>query len=225
VIDINGLIDANVEDVVVRADEMQQAGCRCIKMKVAGLSVHEVVEAVRRLRRVGPDLEIRLDANRAWSFDLASEILSTVEDLAVSYVEEPLDDPSNLDRLAHSVSVPIALDESLIDIEPERLSDFGYASAVILKPTILGGIERTREYARRASLNGMRSVISATFESGVGVLWLVALASCPEFDETAGLDTYRSFENDVFDPALRFAYRFDTSLTRRLYDLGSDHAG
>jgi o-succinylbenzoate synthase len=37
----------------------------------------------------------------------------------------------------------VALDESLVFMQPEAQGDHDYARAVVLKPTLLGGISRT----------------------------------------------------------------------------------
>ena len=108
------------------------------------------------------------------------------------YVEEPLADPGTVPDLIHEFGVPVALDESLIGLEPEDLEEHRYARAVVLKPTLLGGISRTLRTAERALRLGMTPVISSAYESGVGTAALVALAAgvgeCPA---AAGLDTYR----------------------------------
>jgi len=97
----------------------------------------------------------------------------------------------------------VALDESLADMEPEALEDHRYARAVVLKPTLLGGITRTLRFARLASRLGVRPVISSAYETGVGTLALVALAAGVGDEEVpAGLDTYRRLAGDVIRPRL-----------------------
>jgi o-succinylbenzoate synthase len=95
----------------------------------------------------------------------------------------------------------VALDESLVFMQPEALEDHGYARAVVLKPTLLGGISRTLRFARFAARLGLRPVISSAYETGVGTSCLAALAAgVGGEDVPAGLDTYRRLAEDVLRP-------------------------
>jgi O-succinylbenzoate synthase len=99
--------------------------------------------------------------------------------------------------------VPVALDESLVGMEPEDLEENRYARAVVLKPTLLGGISRTLRMAEHALRLGMTPVLSSAYESGVGTTALVALAAgIGERPIPAGLDTYRVLAEDVLDAPL-----------------------
>ena len=117
-------------------------------------------------------------------------------------VEEPLADPSRLSSLARDYGVPVALDESLAGMPPPALQDHEYARAVVLKPTLLGGISPTLRLANRAKELGISPVISSAYETGVGTLALVALAAGVG-EVPAGLDTYRRLTQDVLAPRPR----------------------
>ncbi len=146
---------------------------------------------------------MRLDANRAWSFEEASVFARGTANLRLEYVEEPLADPSRLSSLARDYGVPVALDESLVGMQPRALQDHGYVRAVVLKPTLLGGISPTLLLAKRARELGIPPVISSAYETGIGTLALVALAAGIGAEEVpAGLDTYRRLAADVLCPRL-----------------------
>jgi o-succinylbenzoate---CoA ligase len=180
------------------------AGYEAVKLKVGARSVEEDVELVRSVRwALGDAASLRLDANRAWSPEEAERFARGTADLGFEYVEEPLADPTRLPFLAGSHGLPVALDESLADVEPEALEDYGYARAVVLKPTLLGGISRTLRFARRASRLGVQSVISSAYETDVGMSALVALAAgVGDGEVPAGLDTYRRLAGEVLEPRL-----------------------
>jgi len=98
-------------------------------------------------------------------------------------------------------SAPVALDESLVEMVPEDLSNHGYARAVVLKPTLLGGISHTLRIAEQARRFGITAVMSSAYESGIGTLGLISLAATIGA-APAGLDTYRRLAGDVFDQPL-----------------------
>jgi O-succinylbenzoate synthase len=97
----------------------------------------------------------------------------------------------------------VALDETLVGMDPGVLEEHRYARAVVLKPTLLGGISNTLRMAERALDLGMTPVVSSSYESGVGTAALVALASgIGEHSVPAGLDTYRVLAEDVLGTPL-----------------------
>jgi o-succinylbenzoate synthase len=198
---INALI-SSPNHAIEEALRTRAAGYKAVKLKVGGRGVEEDVELVRAVRgTLNDDVSLRLDANRAWSFEEAERFARGIAGLRLEYVEEPLSDPAGLPHLASTCHLPVALDESLAGMEPEALEDHGYARAVVLKPTLLGGISRTLRFARLSTRLGMRPVISSAYETGVGTSCLAALAAGVGDEEVpAGLDTYRRFAEDVLDP-------------------------
>lgn len=201
---LNGLLMGSAEDIRENAGKMREAGYRAVKLKVGQGALEKEVERVRTVRQVlGPGVGLRLDANKAWSLDEAAAFAQGIADVAVEYIEEPLLDPKRLPEFVDAYQVPVALDESLTDIPPEALGAHAYARAVILKPTLLGGLIPTRRLAQRATALGMTPVFSAAFETSVGLQGLVALAAALSPDDIpVGLDTYRWLADDVMTPRL-----------------------
>jgi o-succinylbenzoate synthase len=199
---VNGLLSGSWDEVLEEARRMKNAGYETVKLKVGARTVAEDAGLVRELvEKVGNTISLRLDANRAWGYEQAAEFLGGAP--RFEYLEEPLADPVLLPRLVGEFGAPIALDESLVGMEPAVLEEHRYARAVVLKPTLLGGISNTLRMAERALGLGMTPVISSAYESGVGTAALVALAAeIGEHPVPAGLDTYRALADDVLDAPL-----------------------
>jgi o-succinylbenzoate synthase len=201
---VSALISGSPDRALQEARWIRSAGYEAVKLKVGGRAVEEDVELVGALNEVlGDAVSLRLDANRQWSPEEAERFARRTTSLSLEYVEEPLADPALLPTFAGDYDVPVALDESLAGMEPEALRDHGYIRAVVLKPTLLGGISRTLRFADLASRLGMRPVISSAYETGVGMAALVALAAGVGDEEvSAGLYTYRRLSEDVLRPPL-----------------------
>ena len=201
---LNGLLAGPEELVLEEARRMRDAGYGTVKLKVGTQEVGDDAGLVVRVKEVlGGGVALRLDANRAWSFEEAVEFSHATSGLRFEYVEEPLADPSKLPRLVGEYGMPVALDESLVGMEPEDLREHSYARAVVLKPTLLGGISRALGFAREARRLGIVPVVSSAYETGVGTVALVSLAASIGGGEVpAGLDTYRRLAEDVFGPTL-----------------------
>lgn len=200
-VSLNALISGPPETVLGEARRARDAGYRAVKLKVGVRDVGEAAELVRDVAGViGEGVALRIDANRAWSFVQAEDFARATADLPYEYVEEPLAEPRELSRLVREYGVPVALDESLVSMQPDGLEEHRYARAVVLKPTLLGGLTRSLRFAAEARRRDMAPVVSAAYETGVGTLGLVALASglsAPGGGAPAGLDTYRRLAADV----------------------------
>jgi O-succinylbenzoate synthase len=204
VVPVNGLLAGSPAKVLEEARLMSGAGYRSIKLKVGTATVDEDAALVRALgEELGEGISLRLDANRAWDYEEAAEFVRVTAGVRFEYVEEPLADPARLPGLVREFSVPVALDESLIEMEPEKVEET-FAVAFVLKPTLLGGFSRTLRVARRALRLGVTPVISSAYESGVGTAALVALAaSIGDRPVPAGLDPYRAIAEDVLETPLK----------------------
>jgi O-succinylbenzoate synthase len=202
VVPVNGLLAGSPAEVLVEARRKSDAGYRSIKLKIGTRTVAEDVALVRALGEgLGEDISLRLDANRLWDYEEAAEFVRGTAGVRFEYVEEPLADPERLPDFVGEFGVPVALDESLVGMEPEKLEAF--AVAFVLKPTLLGGISRTLRAAGRAHRLGVTPVISSAYESGVGTAALVALAAgIGDRPVAAGLDTYRMMAEDVLEMPL-----------------------
>lgn len=211
-VELSALISGEPDAAPAEARRLREAGYLAVKTKVGRLPVDDEAALVRRVAYELGGLSLRLDANRAWSLEEALAFARGIESVEVEYVEEPLADPALLPRFAEESGMPVALDESLAGMPAAALADHGYASAVVLKPTLLGGLSRSLAFAARADDLGMKAVVSSAFESGVGTLGLVALAAAlPGDGAPAGLDTYRRLGADVLRPLLELGPSLDVA--------------
>lgn len=201
-VSVNALIGAEQQDLENTARSLEAKGYRAVKLKVGRASIDADVQRVRTVRRaLGSEVQLRLDANRAWSYADARFFAEQIEDLSVDYVEEPLADPSELPRFTEETALPVAIDETTRESAPADLAERGRIAAVVLKPTLLGGVIRVREWVESARAEGATPVFSAAYESGVGLRMIVALSSV--FSTVpAGVSTYEQLKTDVLVPRL-----------------------
>jgi O-succinylbenzoate synthase len=203
-VSVNALVTAADEDAETAAERIREDGYRAVKVKVGRGDPTYEAAGVRVLSdRLGPGVSLRLDANRAWRLDEATAFADEIRSVPVEYVEEPLAEPSP-DRLRdfeRQTGLPVALDETTREVHPDRLSAYRFARALVLKPTLIGGLRPALRFAGAAERYGMTPVVSAAFESGVGHRLLAALAATlGSGDVPAGLSTYRRLRTDVLSP-------------------------
>jgi len=81
------------------------------------------VQRLRRIRRcVGRRIDLRVDANEAWSPDEAAARIGALEPFGISSVEQPVphEDSHCLRQVRKRIHVPIMLDESLCSLYDAR---------------------------------------------------------------------------------------------------------
>jgi len=195
---VNGLLAGSDETVLDEAHRLKEQGYRSLKLKVGRADVDQDIALVRLVREmVGPEVSLRLDANRAWTREQAMRFSERVRDAEIEYIEEPTHTLEEFRRLGMSGDLPLALDESLLGLQPTDLRSFRSLRAVVVKPTGLG-VERAAECARIAASAGALPVVTSCFESGVGVSILAQFAtSLTSADIPVGLDTLRWFKSDI----------------------------
>lgn len=195
---LNALLDGSPEEILSRAGSALANGCECLKIKTAGVGLEGLPSLIGRLAEMSNGrCRFRIDPNRGWDFDFTMRLAEAVASLPVDYIEEPLGDFSLLPELIKICPVGIALDETLREITPENLATYKGAAALVLKPTFMGGWGICSGFAHAGAALGMVPVVSACYESGVGIYALGRFASTLPRAAAAGLDTYSRLEQDV----------------------------
>jgi len=195
-------------DAGATADAARDAiagGFETLKVKVGTRSPGEAAERLRAVREaVGPDVELRADANGAWaSVDAAREALERVAPLGVSYVEQPLP-AENLEGHAalRGGPVGVALDESLARHGPAAVLDAAAADVLILKPMALGGPAAAAAVAARAREAGVVPVVTTTIDAVYARTAAVHVAATLPDPPACGLATADMLAEDLaHDPA------------------------
>jgi o-succinylbenzoate synthase len=196
--------DAPPEETVRRASDAVADGFECVKIKVGSRPVDADVHRIRVVRdAVGPGVELRADANGAWTRDEAERALVGFGEAGVSFVEQPL--PAD-DLAGHAAlrggPVGVAVDETLATHDVERVIDAGAADVLILKPMALGGVDRARDAAIQTRNAGLTPVVTTTIDAVVARMAAVHLAASLPTVPSCGLATADWIDDDLTaDPA------------------------
>lgn len=191
------------------ADLVRASGCRTAKVKVADPNscLSDDLARLASVRQaLGPEGNLRVDANGAWTVDHAEHVLEAMAGFDLQYVEQPCASVEELAELRERLSnadtpVAIAADESIrLADDPDRVAELGAADVIVLKNQPLGGRRRCVEIAERL---GMSAVISSALETSIGI-WagLRAAAALPSLDLACGLNTVKLLADDVIEQPL-----------------------
>lgn len=198
-VNLNGLLMGAPAAILIQAKRLAEQGYRTIKLKVGGQPVKEDLRLVENVRTtIGDDISLRLDANKAWPLNDAISFGKAAKDYDIEYLEEPLQNPREIPQFKDAATIPIALDESLCEISIQKGNFYKNLNALVIKPSVVGSIERTIELCLWAREKNLIPVLSSTFDSGVALSALAQLASVFTLPETAmGLDTYKWLKEDL----------------------------
>lgn len=155
-----GWLNYSVDQLVEEANEFIQQGYKALKMKVGLEDSKEDrrrVEAVRQA--IGDDISLMVDANQKWDLYQASRATKMLEDLDLSWVEEPLhpDDVRSHGILKERTSIPVALGEHVYTVQSFR--DYIEQSTVdVVQVDVcrIGGITPWLEVAAMADAFNLR---------------------------------------------------------------------
>ncbi len=208
-IPINGLIWMDSYEKMLRqVAEKIESGFRCIKLKIGAIDFDKELKILRIIREQfsSDEIELRVDANGAFSPDEAMVKLNRLAELDLHSIEQPIraGQWENMALLAASSPVPIALDEELIGCNtPEKKQELLSSinpQYIILKPSLHGGLYGCNEWIKEAEDRQIGWWITSALESNVG---LNAIAQwCATFNNPfpQGLGTGGLFTNNIDMP-------------------------
>ena len=175
---INGLVWMGEESFMKQQIEEKLAeGFRCIKLKIGAIDFDTELKLLGYIRQhFTPDqVEIRVDANGAFSLDLALNKINQLSEFKIHSIEQPIqkNNTDSMAELCKATPIPIALDEELIGVfkleEKEQLLQKIMPQYIILKPSFIGGFRGTKEWISLAEKYNIGWWITSALESNVGL--------------------------------------------------------
>ena len=202
-IKINGLIwMGNADFMQTQIQEKLEKGFNCIKLKI-GVNWSSEKEIIKKLRTKFPkeQLELRVDANGAFSYDEAKIVLQELAELDIHSIEQPIKAGSaDMAKLCAETPTPIALDEELIGVvdphEKKELLETIKPQYIILKPALVGGFSGSDEWISLAENLGIQWWITSALESNIGLNAICQYTYTKQNPLPQGLGTGALFTNN-----------------------------
>lgn len=177
-IPINGLIWMGDKSFMLQQiDEKIKNGFTTIKLKIGSLDFETELDILKNIRKEysSREIEIRLDANGAFTPQNAMEKLQQLAKFQIHSIEQPIK-PKQWEEMANLCSktpIPIALDEELIGLfefqNKIKLLETINPQFVILKPSLVGGIGGTSQWIQLLSKQRIGWWITSALESNIGL--------------------------------------------------------
>jgi len=208
-IPINGLIWMGTkESMQQQIREKIEAGFRCIKLKIGAIDFETELDLLRFIRNQFSEneLELRVDANGAFSPEEAPEKLKRLGELNIHSIEQPIRQHQwdEMAKLCESTPVPIALDEDLIGLktrtEIRAMLHHIYPQHLVLKPGIIGGFNLTKIFIEEAEFAKTSWWITSALEGNIGLNAIAQWSALLKNPMPQGLGTGQLFSNNIPSP-------------------------
>lgn len=208
-IPINGLVWMGEKSFMKEQIEQKiKDGFSCIKLKIGAIEFEKELELLSFIRENYPPetIEIRVDANGAFS---SSEALNKIDQLSgykIHSIEQPIrqNQHDSMSEVCKNTKVLIALDEELIGVfkfeEKRKLLQKIKPHYIILKPSLVGGFKGSLEWIQLAEEMGIGWWITSALESNIGLNAIAQFTFIQQNPMPQGLGTGSLYTNNFDSP-------------------------
>ena len=204
---INGLIwmgdKTTMQD---RIREKLELGFSCLKLKVGAINFQDELDLLGLIRNeFSPEaLEIRVDANGAFTTENAQTKLNALVKYHIHSIEQPIK-PLQWDamhQLCRNEIIPIALDEELINQQGNEahVLEAIKPQYIILKPSLVGGFSASERWITVATKNNIKWWATSALEGNIGLNAIAQWTYKQHVNMLQGLGTGGVFSNNIPSP-------------------------
>lgn len=211
-IPINGLIWMGDKKLMFnRIKEKIDKGFRCIKLKIGGINFDDELSLIQYIRSQfnKSELELRLDANGAFTPDNALCKIDRLSQYHIHSLEQPIK-PNQREAMAEicqKTAIPIALDEELIgwwtQAAQANLLEEIRPQYIILKPSLCGGFGLAKQWIDIANGMGIGWWATSALESNIGLNAIAQWVSTLNTNMPQGLGTGNLYLNNIQSPLIQ----------------------
>lgn len=185
-----------------------EEGFTCIKLKIGAIDFQEELNLLKFIRQqFSPsEIEIRVDANGAFSENEALEKLKLLSQFSLHSIEQPIavKQWQQMAYLCEKSPLAIALDEELIGVfskkNKENLLQVIKPQYIILKPSFIGGFYGTDQWINLAENYNIGWWVTSALESNIGLNAIAQYTFLKNTTLPQGLGTGGLYSNNINSP-------------------------
>ena len=206
---INGLVwMGDYEFMREQIIQKVEAGYRCIKLKIGAINFEDELNLLQLIRNDfnAEELELRVDANGAFSNREALGKLKRLSEYNIHSIEQPIQQGQweEMAELSELSPLPIALDEELIGISDKgtikKMLETIKPRYIILKPGLLGGFNPCEMFIKEAKQNNIGWWVTSALEGNIGLNAIAQWTATLNNEMPQGLGTGQLFKNNIESP-------------------------
>lgn len=185
-----------------------EAGFHCIKLKIGAIDFEEELRLFKQVRQEFSvqDIELRVDANGAFTPEEALSKLFRLANYDIHSIEQPIraGQWEEMARLAEISPIPIALDEELIGNysleEKQQLFATIQPQHIILKPSLHGGLTGCQQWIEEAEKRKIGWWVTSALETNIGLNAIAQWTATWDNPLPQGLGTGQLFTDNMKMP-------------------------
>ncbi|MBY0356887.1 MAG: dipeptide epimerase [Candidatus Obscuribacterales bacterium] len=174
-----------LDKIEAKTREALESGFKILKIK---LGTDHDQEIIKRVRGVAANIPLRIDANGAWTVDIAVKMSGFLAEHNIEFLEQPLpkDAPiQDWQYLKEHTQIPIFADESCQrSTDAARLA--GTVNGIVIKLAKTGGLQEAIRTASIARAHGLKIMIGCMIESSLGITAAAILSSLADYADLDG---------------------------------------
>lgn len=190
-----------------------ESGYRVFKLKITPQSWESTLPLIKQWHT---RITFRLDCNSSFSKERFSKIYPLLTTLNIEYVEDPLENWQEVEKEWMPI---IAVDRDLSSWDAlERFLNTSI-NTLIIKPTVLGGLELSRKAQAKAQKLGKKVVFTSALETEIALLAQIRFAATLLDLPTCGFSTGQMYADNymasppIFEREIKFNANFDNYLS------------
>ncbi len=208
-IPINGLIwMGSRQEMLEQIDLKLNQGFSCVKLKIGGIDFSDELRLLEHIRShySSKEIEIRLDANGAFSPTMALQKLNELARFEIHSIEQPIRQGQwdIMSELCSNSPIPIALDEELIGIHDtdskKKMIHHISPHYIIIKPSLVGGFSGSDEWIEIAEKSDIQWWATSALESNIGLNAIAQWTASKANPLPQGLGTGSLYTNNFPSP-------------------------
>lgn len=206
---INGLIwMGDVSFMKEQIKNKLESGFRTLKMKIGAIDFEAELKILESIRKeyTSEELELRVDANGAFSPEGVMDKLKQLSDFDIHSIEQPIraGQWESMTGLCRTSPVPIALDEELIGVFDTKLKrsllETIRPQYIILKPSLVGGFQGSKEWIDLCDNLDIGWWVTSALESNIGLNAIAQFTYTLKNPMPQGLGTGGLYSNNIDSP-------------------------
>ncbi|UCH09633.1 MAG: dipeptide epimerase [Fidelibacterota bacterium] len=195
-----------IDPTVEKARSAVAQGFRAVKIKGGADPDEDIVKVVKVREVVGPDVELRFDANQGYTVEDAIRFIKGTEQAGIELLEQPTDKRNEelMKQVSQRASIPIMADESLMTLKDVfHLTAGAFTDMINIKLMKVGGITEALHINSVAKAGGNEVMVGCMDESALGISAGLHFALSRKNIIYADLDGHLDLIDDPFPHALR----------------------
>ena len=173
-----------------------------IKVKLGYNNIHDDIEMMNQISSsYESNVQFRIDVNGQLDLVKAIRFCKSMEQFNIEYIEQPLPPKEfeDLSELRMHTEIPIAVDESLTNIEAaQQIIDAQAADIFVIKPMVIGDYHDIKDIINLANANDIRCIITNMLDGAINRMASIHIASANNINNACGLSIDNLFESDFY---------------------------